>query len=275
MFLLALAGCGGAMTEDASPPDAEASAAHPVLRTLTGDATAIADDWRASEAGATFDVVTDGAPAKPWISSEHFAGNASLGFRVPSDLSGHKQRVEYKLLKASDADGLHFDNARYSAFAFKLAADNAPFLGTTIFWQAWQGFPYGPPVSLKFGAGDKPPYRIRLAIRNASTGPDSAIPDVELWSASLIAPDTWYAVIAYVKPRLDGSGAVKLWIDGTKYVDWTGSIGYDPASVSGAYDGLDLKFGIYQPGANNGRTLYIDQIAATTTFAAATTDLQP
>src|SRR5262249_35070987 len=72
--------------------------------------------------------------------------------------------------------------------------------------------PYGPPASLKFAADDTPPYRIRLAIRNPSTGPDSAIPDLELWSGSLIEPDIWYAVIVYVKPRLDGSGGLKLWI---------------------------------------------------------------
>jgi hypothetical protein len=33
-------------------------------------------------------------------------------------------------------------------------------------------------------------------------------------------------------------------------VSWTGQIGYDPAQVSGAYAGPDIKDGIYQPGAN-------------------------
>ena len=76
------------------------------------------------------------------------------------------------------------------------------------------------------------------------------------------------------RPRPDGSGQIKLWIDGTKVLDWTGAIGYDPAGPDAVYDGLDLKNGIYQPSANNGHTLYFDQIVLATTFAAATAAIE-
>ncbi len=254
---------------DTSGDDPNAHGGVAVIRQLTGDATTIADDWHASEGGATFAVVRDGTPVKPWLSSAHFAGDKSLAFQVPTDTSGHKERVEYKLLPADDPAGLHFDNARYTAFAMKLEATPQPFLGTTIFWQAWQGYPWGPPVSLKFEKGDTAPYKIRLAVRNASVGPDSTNPDIEIWNASAIQPNTWYRFIVYVRPRLDGTGEVKLWLDGTKVLDWTGAIGYDPAAVQGSLNGLDLKAGIYQPNVNNGRTMYFDQVTVTSTFAAA------
>jgi len=240
-----------------------------VYRMLSGDHTTINPDRSATEAGDTFDPVQNGSPAAPWISTEHFAGNYSVGMQVPTDHSGNAQRFEYKILKAAETNGLHFDNARYSGFAFKLASSPAAFTGSSIFWQAWQGSPWGPPVSLKFGSGSSAPYRIRLAIRNASVGPDSSVPDIELWNASLIYPDTWYRVVVYLSPRYNTDGNIKLWINGTNYVDWSGPIGYDPGAVTGAYNGLDIKNGIYQPNSNNTHTLYFDQIIVADNYAEA------
>ena len=110
-LVLALAACGGstAIEPDAAgpasgngPADDPSSSGVQVLRQLTGDGTTIADDWTAAEGGATFAVVKDGSPDKPYLSSAHFAGRSSLAFQVPSDDTGHKQRVEYKLLAAAD-----------------------------------------------------------------------------------------------------------------------------------------------------------------------------
>ena len=240
-----------------------------VYRELTGDFTTINSNRSASESGYTFDPVQNGSPPAPWISTEHFAGNNSIGIQVPTDHSGNTQRFEYKILKAADADGLHFDNARFSGFAFKLGSAPASFTSSTIFWQAWQGSPWGPPVSLKFGSGSAAPYRIRLAIRNMSVGPDSSVPDIELWNSTIIHPDTWYRVVIYLAPRYNTNGNIKLWINGTNYVDWIGQIGYDPSAVAGAYNGLDIKNGIYQPNSNNTHTLYFDQIVVADTYAEA------
>jgi hypothetical protein len=242
--------------------------AAPPLRILSGDATTIAADWTATENGIRHAVVTDGAPVKPWISSAHAFGTKSIAFQVPTDPSGHKQRVEYKVAQASDADGLHFDNARYSGFAFKLDAGSAPFTGSAIFWQAWQGYPYGPPVSMKVESGASSPYRIRLAVRNRSVGPDSSVPDITLWSGA-IEENRWHSFVVYVEPRYDRAGHLELWMDGVRVLDWSGEIGYDPARVEGAYAGLDVKNGIYQPSANNGHTFYFDQIVFASSYATA------
>jgi hypothetical protein len=241
-----------------------------VFRMLSGDFTAINADWSASENGRTFTTVESGSPSAPLISTERYAGTSSIQVQVPTDNTGNKQRFEYTIAHASDPDGLHFDNARYSGFAFKLGTPAAGFGSSTLFWQAWQGSPWGPPASLKLTAGDSAPYTIGLYIRNMTNGPDSAVSDTRLWSSAMVQPDQWYAVVIYLAPRYtNGNGNIKLWINGTNYVDWTGNIGYDPSLVAGAYDGLDVKNGIYQPNANNGHTMFFDQIMLADTFAEA------
>ena len=241
-----------------------------VFRMLTGDYTTINADWSAYENGSTFATVESGSPFQPLISTQHFAGNNSIQIQVPTDNTGSKERFEYQTLAAADPDGLHFDNARYSGFVFKLGSPAAAFQSSDLFWQAWQGSPWGPPASLKLTTDSSAPFTIGLYIRNMATGPDSAISDIKLWSTNMIQTDTWYAVVIYISPRYtNNNGNIKLWINGTKFVDCTTNIGYDPSQVSGAYDGLDIKNGIYQPDANNGHTMFFDQIIVADTFAEA------
>ena len=135
------------------------------------------------------------------------------------------------------------------------------------------GLSLGLPASLKLTTDSTAPYTIGLYIRNMLTGPDSAVSDVKLWSSSMIQTDTWYSVVIYISPRYtNNNGSIKLWINGTNFVNCTTNIGYDPSLVAGAYDGLDIKNGMYQPNANNGHTMYFDQIMFADTFdeAAAT-----
>jgi hypothetical protein len=250
-----------------SPTDTNPTSPGRVLRALDGAAT-IAADWSASENGETFATVKDGNPQMPSVVLDEVLRQV-LSITVPTDTSGHKQRFEWKILQASDPDGLHFDNARYAGFQVQLPASPAPFLGSAIIWQAWQGYPYGPPVSLKMATGSASPYRMRLSIRNSTVGPDSTVPDIEVWNGAVLDPGTWHAFLIYVEPRFAGGGALKLWIDGTKVLDWTGAIGYDPSQIAGAYGGLDIKDGIYQPDANNGHTFLFDHVVVTTSYAAA------
>ncbi len=237
---------------------------------MTGDYTTINANWSAYENGWTFATVESGSPFAPLISTQHYAGNYSMQIQVPTDNSGNKERFEYVIMPAADTNGLHFDNARYCGFAFKLGAPAAAFNSSDLFWQAWQGSPWGPPASLKLLAGNSAPFTIALYIRNMITGPDSAVPDVKLWSSAMIQPDTWYAVVISIAPRYtNNNGRIQLWINGTNYADCTTNIGYDPSLVSGAYNGLDIKNGMYQPDANNGHTMYFDQIVFADTYAEA------
>ena len=115
-----------------------------VFRMLTGDYTTINPDWSAYENGYTFGTVEDGTPSAPLISTQHLAGSASIQIQVPTDTSGNKQRFEYVIAHASDSDGLHFDNARYCGFAFKVGSTTG-FSSSDLFWQAWQGYPWACP----------------------------------------------------------------------------------------------------------------------------------
>jgi hypothetical protein len=241
-----------------------------VYRMLTGDFTTINPDWSAYENGFSFDTVESGTPFQPLVSTQHFKGNASLQIQVPTDTSGNKERFEYVIAHATAQDGLHFDNARYCGFAFKLGSPAAAFTSSDLFWQAWQGSPWGPPASLKLTSDSSPPYTIGLYIRNMATGPDSAVPDTKLWSSAMVQPDVWYSVVIYISPRYTGNnGNIKLWINGTNFVNTTTNIGYDPAQVTNTYNGLDIKNGMYQPDANNGHTMYFDQIMVADSYAEA------
>jgi hypothetical protein len=241
-----------------------------VFRMMTGDYTTINGNWSAYENGCTFATVESGSPFAPLISTQHYAGNHSIQIQVPSDNTTNKERFEYVIIPASDTNGLHFDNARYCGFAFKLGSPAAAFGSSDLFWQAWQGSPWGPPASLKLTTSSSAPFTIGLYIRNMITGPDSSVSDVKLWSSAMIQTDTWYAVVIYISPRYtNNNGNIQLWINGTNYVNCTTNIGYDPSLVSGAYDGLDIKNGMYQPDANNGHTMYFDQIIVADTYAEA------
>ncbi len=241
-----------------------------VFRLLTGDYTFINGDWSAYENGRTFETVQSGAPSPPLLSTQHYAGQSSIQIQVPTDNSGAKERFEYVIAMASDADGLHFDNARYCGFAFRLGSPAAAFTSSDLFWQAWQGSPWGPPASLKLTTSAAPPYNIGLYIRNMATGPDSAVPDVKLWSSAMIQPDVWYSVVIYLEPGFtNNSGNIRLWINGTNLVNVTTNIGYDPGLVAGSLTGLDLKNGMYQPDANNGHTMLFDQIVLADNYAEA------
>jgi len=235
------------------------------IHVLTGDGTTIRSDWKAVEAGDPYvhPVVDDGSPSKPWISTAHYVGSKSIAFQVPTDLSGARQRFEYKIAQAADSSGLHFDNARYSGFVFKIGGTAAPFLSSALIWQAHQGAPYSPPVQLSI-RGSSPPFQLRMAVHNMATG--SGDKDIEVFSENIIQPNTWYRVQVYVKPRYNSEGTLKLWINGVRRLEWTGSIGYDPSKYSGSHKGLDIKNGIYQPHANNGHLFYFDQIKFGSTF---------
>jgi hypothetical protein len=93
-----------------------------------------------------------------------------------------------------------------------------------------------------------------------TTGPDSKVPDLTIWSGSLTA-GVWHRFVVMVRPSFaDASGEVALTVDETTVVDWTGSIGYDPAMVPGAQPGIDTKFGIYQPDTNVAHSVFFDDV---------------
>ena len=267
---------------------------------LTGDHTTINSDWSATENGIHYDTASNGIPYQPWIvTTQAFVGTKSIGIQVPAgnDANRTKQRFEYKIMPCVDDNGStnapNFQNARYCGFAFMLVGSPPlPITNSIIFWQGWQGAPWGPPAHLKFvnDHDASPPYDLELAIANLITGPTG---ENVLWNNRMIYPNTWYTVVIYIQPcyqtgitnaGYNTNGNISLWINGTNMVNWTGEIGYDPTKLystndgsittntsgsAGVFSGFDIKDGIYAPDANNGHTIYFDEIAVADNYAAA------
>jgi len=262
---------------------------------LTGDNTTINADWSATENGIHYYTVMNGSPFEPWIVyTQHFVGDACIGIQVPAGNGSSKERFEYAIMQYNlntNTPGFN-TSGKYCGFAFMLVGSPPlEFTNSSIIWQAWQGTPWGPPAMLKFlDYKNSPPFELSLAIRNMTTGPCSCIDDTTLWSSIMIYPNRWYNVVVYIQPcyqtgiNLPGyntNGIIALWIDGTNYVNWSGEIGYDPtklyntndgsvttntAGSAGVNPGFFIKDGVYQSDANNGHTVYFDQIAVANNY---------
>ena len=234
-----------------------------LLRYISAENDSILTDWRLQDNNIRYSVAISGSSAKPLFSNVAFSGNNSIEYACPAGST--TQRIEHKLLNSGETIGLHFDNERYIGFAIKIPDGFTTPTNSVIFCQAWQGDPYGPVAMLKFMPGNNDPFRIKCNIRNTATGQNSADPDSSLWQG-YINKNQWYKFVWHIKPRQTGdSGIVRLWINDSLQFSWQGNFGYIPESqggLSGTYDDLVVKYGIYQPGSNSAHTLLFDEIKA-------------
>lgn len=251
-----------------------------LLRYVDAESTVIQSDWRLKQpkvSGSGYDyfsMVNDGSPLQPALISDAYRGTHSIAYEV--NTSTIKERIEHKFANINDADATLFDVGRYYGFAIKMDPSKwDDFSSSLIFFQAWQGYPYNPPVSLKFmtqknSNGD---YRVKLAIRNDDTGPINGT-EADAGSTYL-SKGVWHAVQVYLKPSYaNANGQITVWIDGTKTMDYTGKIGYTPdppvddADTDFKYNGVVCKWGIYQPDPNTGHRLLFDEIKYGNTLSA-------
>jgi hypothetical protein len=194
--------------------------AQELLRYVDGEATEVLIDWRLKQSKVNdfgfdyFSKSSNGTPLAPILGNDSYKGNHCIIYEVNS--SSEKERIEHKFANIDDIDALTFNTARYFGFALKM--DGLRFDDLTsslIFWQAWQGPPYNPPVSLKFmtqknSSGE---YRVKLAIRNDDTG---ALGGTEIDAGSYyIAKNLWHTFQIYFKPRhANFNGEIVVWING-------------------------------------------------------------
>lgn len=234
---------------------------------VSAEEASILQDWRLEENDTRYSVAISGDGMKPSITEDSYSGTKALLYECPE--GSVTQRIEHKLLNTGDPLGLHFDNERYIGFSLKIPDGFTTPINSVIFCQAWQGDPYGPVAMLKFMQGNSDPFRIKCTIRNTATGQQSTDPDSSLWQG-YIQRNKWYRFVWHIKPRLEGdSGIVRLWINDSLKFTWNGNIGYLPASkggLTGTYNDLVVKYGIYQPGANTAHKLLFDEIKAADNF---------
>lgn len=232
-----------------------------LLRYISFENAEILSDGRLKEDNKIYKTSISGNAVVEVIYSDSFFGNKSIIFSTPAAES--TQRYEFKLCNYDEENALGFDTEGYVGFAVKIPEDFDPLQGSVLFFQGWQGSPWGPPIILKVTSGNNP-YNLRLTIRNSSTGPDSNNPDFELWSGKM-EKSRWYSFVIGMKPRVEGdSSHIQLWMDETKVLNWEnqGNVGYDPVTFSSdkPYSKLVLKFGAYQPGSNSKHSLIFDEV---------------
>lgn len=232
-----------------------------LMRYISFENAEILTSGNLREASMIYKKSISGNAAVELIDDDSFHGERAIIFRTPA--ADSTQRYEFKLSNYDESEALGFDNEGYVGFAAKIPKDFDPLQGSLLFFQAWQGSPWGPPIMLKITSGSNP-YNLRLTIRNLETGPDSNLPDQELWSGTMFK-ERWYSLVVGMKPRVEGdSSHIQLWIDDHKVLNWEnqGNIGYKPESFDSdkPYPKLVLKFGAYQPGSNLGHNLLFDEV---------------
>ncbi len=174
------------------------------------------------------------------VSSPVYAGQYALRFDVLPSVQ-EKDRTEYGYYK-----WLPFGTVHYTSFAMYVPSDVAIPESWHIFYQWWQFSPASPPMSLDFMNNGN----YSLVLRN----------DEDSYEQIYTAPlprDVWIKFIFEYRFGLEGSGYVKLWVDGDEKLDYTGTIGW--YSSEGLYT-LNEKFGIYRGGTQLPSTVYFDEI---------------
>ena len=247
-----------------------------LIRHISFDHAVVCADVTLNDSGTRYPTTVSGKASPAVLSTDAFHGSQGMLFQVPAGSS--TQRFEYKLCRHNEPYALRFDNERFIRFSVKIAEPFEPLEGSLIFFQAWQGTPWGPPVMMKLTSGDGP-YKVELSIRNTQTGPDSQVPDKELWSSKM-HENKWYHFVVGIKPRITGNAShLQLWMNGEKQLNWDneGNIGYDPSAFSRnkPYNALTLKFGMYQPGSNSNHALLFDEIRFASTYEGALSEFEP
>ncbi len=174
------------------------------------------------------------------LSSPVYAGQYALRFDVLPSVH-EKDRTEYGYYR-----WLPFGTVHYTSFAMYVPSDVAAPESWHIFYQWWQFSPASPPMSLDFMNNGN----YSLVLRN----------DEDSYEQIYTAPlprDVWIKFVFEYRFGLEGSGYVKLWVDGDKKLDYTGTIGW--YSSEGLYR-LNEKFGIYRGGTQLPSTVYFDEI---------------
>ena len=192
------------------------------------------------------------------------------------------EKVDTRVSHADDSTGLTFDSVKYLGFALNIPSAN---FGAQVVDQAgvqiaqwWQGSPYSPPLALDLTGESNGKATFELEVHNDTTlGNPSSVP-VNLLTGT-IPFDTWNTFEIETYMDYNGSGEVALWENGTKLVDWTGAVGYNPSTIpyknppqgtANPNTAFDVFFGPYRPTQNTEQIENFDDVRWANTLADAT-----
>jgi hypothetical protein len=253
----------------------------------------INSDGSLTESGINYPVVFKPVPQAswvrtPWISpSQAYVGSHSIGMEVDSTINPSPtgtDKVNLTVCTGHDSFAPTFSNKRYLGIEVEFPQANfqspngAYPGGSFLFAQFWQGAPYHPPVSLHVASADANGVDVQVWIFNDQTGgaPSSTPVVIDVGTV----PYGWNSVVMMVIPDYTGSGQVKLWVNGTQTVAWTGYVGYDPNSTSAYHWGsgqtpvypnqsFNVYYGPYRTQQETKQQMFFDEIRLTDTYSEA------
>ena len=198
-------------------------------------------DGSLTESGVNYAVVYKPVPQaawveSPWIDTSHaYNGQASIGFEInptPDPGSTLTDKVQLTISGAHDASAATFDTHRDLGFAVYIPSANfePPTHGGVQLCQWFQGSPYTPPLSVTITGETSGGATFEVLVYNNATGGNpSSVPVIV--ATGTIPFDTWTPIVIEAVMDYNYRGRVDMWENGTLLVSWTGSVGYNPATI--------------------------------------------
>jgi hypothetical protein len=254
--------------------------------------------WDLTDNGVVYAVKTKpvlGTPGmkSPWLDSTdpYLPSTKAIAFSIdsgwPSDTFG-LQKLLYRLMKNDEPNAASVLNGatRFSGFALRFDPSYETQNGTaqpigTMVWQCWMGSGW-PPLQLRT---DESEGRIRLHFVASN---DNCRGEMNQYTSVLVLKEPsgadmvfrtgqWYRFVIEFRFDYKGTqGVVRTWVDdsATPAVDWSGQVGYTPASVggqAGTQDSVDTDFGMYQSDTKTNHLVYFARVR----YADSRTDADP
>jgi len=223
------------------------------------DTATINPNLSLSENGITFQIADVGSYNPPTLFTNGAYSGQSLNISLPQSVYQSRvvDRFEYEWVQPADSNAPHFDGVmRYFGIRFKIisAQSQPPTNEGVIISQMWQGSPYAPPIwiDIKAPGAAGSPWPNRLWIQNGTTGQRTTNHDINLYNGT-IPEDVWTGFVLGVRPGWSGNGQIEFWVNGILVANFTGEVGYQPASqggLPGTLDGLMIKSGAYRNSGN-------------------------
>jgi hypothetical protein len=192
------------------------------------------------------------------------------------------EKVDTRVSHADDSTALTFDSVKYLGFALNIPSKN---FGAVVgdgdsavqIAQWWQGSPYSPPLALDLTGESNGKATFELIAHNDTTGGNPSSVPVMIMTGT-IPFDTWNTFEIETTMDYNGSGEVALWENGTKLVDWTGAVGYNPSTIPynpptgqpNPNQNFDVFFGPYRPTQSTEQIENFDDVRWANTLADAT-----
>jgi hypothetical protein len=192
------------------------------------------------------------------------------------------EKVDTRISHADDSTALTFDSVKYLGFALNIPSKN---FGAVVgdgdsavqIAQWWQGSPYSPPLALDLTGESNGKATFELIAHNDTTGGNPSSVPVMIMTGT-IPFDTWNTFEIETYMDYNGSGEVALWENGTKLVDWTGAVGYNPSTIPynpptgqpNPNQNFDVFFGPYRPTQSTEQIENFDDLRWANTLADAT-----